>query len=72
MSVHFTSLHLFTLNPHLKSLACNYIFDPLSKRLLPGLLTKSLHVHGDTKKRELLKNPTKIEEILQKKFIDRN
>ena len=24
------------------------------------------------KKRELLKNPTKIEEIVEKKFIDRN
>ena len=29
-------------------------------------------VQGDTKKRELLKNPTKIEEIRQKKIIDRN
>jgi hypothetical protein len=29
-------------------------------------------VQGDTKKRELLKNPTKIEEIQQKKCIDRN
>jgi len=27
---------------------------------------------GRQKKRELLKNPTKIEEIQQKKFIDRN
>jgi hypothetical protein len=27
---------------------------------------------GDTKKRELLKNPTKIEEIQEKKFIHRN
>jgi len=27
---------------------------------------------GDTKKRELLKNPTKIEEIQEKKIIDRN
>jgi len=24
-SLHFTSLHLFTLTPHLNSLACNYI-----------------------------------------------
>jgi len=31
MSVHFTSLHLFTLNPHMNSLACNYILNPLSK-----------------------------------------
>ena len=29
-------------------------------------------IQGDTKKRELLKNPTKIEEIQEKKFIDRN
>jgi len=34
----------------------------------PGVLI----VQGDTKKRELLKNPTKIEEIQEKKFIDRN
>ena len=26
----------------------------------------------DTKKRELLKNPTKIEEIQEKKIVDRN
>jgi len=29
-------------------------------------------VQGDTKKGEILKNPTKIEEIQEKKFIDRN
>ena len=29
-------------------------------------------IQDDTKKRELLKNPTKIEEIQEKKFIDRN
>jgi hypothetical protein len=29
-------------------------------------------IQGDTKKRELLKTPTKIEEIQEKKFIDRN
>ena len=29
-------------------------------------------IQGDTKKRELLKNPTKIEEIQEKKIIDRN
>jgi hypothetical protein len=27
---------------------------------------------GDTKEREILKTPTKIEEIQEKKFIDRN
>ena len=32
---------------------------------------QSVTVQGDTKKRELLKNPTKIEEI-KKKIIDRN
>ena len=31
-----------------------------------------LEVTGDTKKRELLKNPTKIEEIQEKTSIDRN
>jgi len=31
-----------------------------------------VHIEGDIKKRELLKNPTEIEEIQQKKFIDRN
>ena len=30
------------------------------------------YIQSDTKKRELLKNPTKIEEIQEKKFIDRN
>jgi len=30
------------------------------------------HVHSDTKKRELLKNPTQIEEIQEKQLIDRN
>ena len=31
-----------------------------------------LKIQDDTKKWELLKNPTKIEEIQEKKFIDRN
>ena len=30
------------------------------------------YVQSDTKKWEILKNPTKIEEIQEKKFIDRN
>jgi len=29
-----------------------------------------MEVRGDTKKRELLRNPTKIEEIQEKKIID--
>jgi hypothetical protein len=29
-------------------------------------------IQGDTKKRELLKNPTKIEEMQQKNVIDKN
>jgi len=37
-----------------------------------SIYDKYSHVRGDTKKRELLKNPTKIEEIQEKKFIDRN
>ena len=32
----------------------------------------SAQLQGDTKKRELLKNPTKIEEIQEKKIIERN
>ena len=32
----------------------------------------SEYIQSDTKKRELLKNPTKIEEIQEKKIIDRN
>ena len=33
---------------------------------------RRFHLQGDTKKRELLKTPTKIEEIQEKKIIDRN
>ena len=35
-------------------------------------LKEAFLLQGDKKKRELLKNPTKIEEIEEKKFIDRN
>jgi hypothetical protein len=38
----------------------------------PNTYTESLEVQGDTKKRELLKHPTKIEEIQEKKITDRN
>ena len=31
-----------------------------------------MKIQGDTKKRELLKTPTKIEEIQEKKIIDIN
>ena len=31
-----------------------------------------IFIQSDTKKRELLKNPIKIEEIQEKKIIDRN
>jgi len=31
------------------------------------LKTDNIYIQGDTKKRELLKNPTKIEEIQKKK-----
>jgi len=30
---------------------------------------KKIYVQGDTKKREILKNPTKIEEILEKNLL---
>jgi len=38
---------------------------------LVRLFSKYVGLQGDTKKRELLKNPTKIEEIQEKKIIDR-
>ena len=38
----------------------------------PLLLWPSFYIQSDTKKRKLLKNPTKIEEIQEKKNIDRN
>jgi hypothetical protein len=37
-----------------------------------NVATGRVILQGDTKKRELLKNPTKIEEIQEKKIIDRN
>jgi len=39
---------------------------------LASLYLVTRKVQGDTKKQELLKNPTKIEEIQEKKFNDRN
>ena len=44
-------------------------FRPTTRTLI---LSTSSVVQSDTKKRELLKNLTKIEEIQEKKFIDRN
>jgi len=44
-------------------------FDKGPKYKAPGV--RGI-VQSDTKKRELLKNPTKIEEIKEKKFTDRN
>ena len=36
-------------------------------------INDGIYIQSDTKKKkELLKNPTKIEEIQEKKFIDRN
>jgi len=49
-----------------------------SSYIRPGFVLSAAHIgfvmdiQGDTKKRELLKNPTKIEEIQEKKIIDRN
>ena len=36
------------------------------------ILSSNEVIQGDTRKQELLKNPTKIEEIQEKKFNDRN
>jgi len=41
-------------------------------RKAESVLTIPVQVQGDTKKRELLKSSTKIEEIQEKKIIDRN
>ena len=36
ISLQFTSFHLFILIPHLNSLACNYILNPLCRNSIPG------------------------------------
>jgi len=36
------------------------------------LSCRTTYIQDDTKKRELSKNPTKIEDIQEKKIIDRN
>ena len=43
-----------------------------SANLLTQVHVFPVKIQSDTQKRELLKNPTKIEEIKEKKFIDRN
>ena len=51
----------------------NFRESPLLEKLTVALQTEiSPVVQDDTKKWELLKNLTKIEEIQEKKFIDRN
>ena len=58
--------NIFVMHSTLKN-----VFYGISEHSASGCL--SWHqVRGDTRKRELLKNPTKIEEIQEKKFIDRN
>ena len=60
---------LFCLSPH------NARFLSVLSSYSEGFFSSALqlvYVQGDTKKWELLKNPTKIEEIQEKKFIDRN
>ena len=61
----------FNSSLHRKILA----IDPLTRDKAANflMLIHLVYAHTDeTKKRELLKNPTKIEEIQEKKFIDRN
>jgi hypothetical protein len=42
--------------------------DPREKYLQPSVTSVVPVIQSDTKKRELLKNPTKIEEIQEKKL----
>jgi len=48
-------------------------FNVFFKLIKVHLLVTELYIYRVTQKKwELLKNPTKIEEIQEKKFIDRN
>ena len=62
--------------PHISVQSCTLITAPTRLAVpqphLHGAPLNILPNTGDTKKWELLKNPTKIEEIQEKKFIDRN
>ena len=53
---------------------CDYKHKICTHLVLCPCTYNGMHmlVKGDTKKQKLLKNPTKIEEIQEKKFIDRN
>jgi hypothetical protein len=50
----------------------NFIMSVWNKSTPTRRILMKYDIQGDTKKREILKNPTKIEEIQQKKCIDRN
>ena len=65
----WTNLRLQALR--LSCMQCNTLQDPCPQHKN----NENLKSHPNTgwhKKRELLKNPTKIEEVQEKKFIDRN
>ena len=49
-------------------MVCGQISGP-DMRVWTANLVIGLGIQGDTKKRELLKNPTKIEEIQEKKIL---
>jgi hypothetical protein len=46
MPVHFTLLQLFTLNPYLNSVACNYILNPLAVSCLVSLQVTGSSFYG--------------------------
>jgi len=48
---------------------CFYGFIPLINIFRTALLKSNPDIQNDTKKRELLKNPTKIEEIQEKNLL---
>ena len=66
----YTTLYSVTFWKTVIFVATSHFYGHVARRIVIRKLESK--IQGDTKKRELLKNPTKIEEIQEKKFIDRN
>ena len=50
---------------------CPFIVSPRTEAFITQKFFIRLQIQGDTKKRELLKNPTKIEEIQEKTILSK-